>query len=275
MVNWGWQMVFYVSSMLGLAVAVAWNLASRTRAGKGTGFQRQQRRHTDGGPPPPVPWKRLASHRTLRWLVLGYSCLGYVAYVYMSWFYLYLINVRGFDDLRGGWFAAAPFLAILVSCPLGGWVTDHVAARHGLAAGRVWVGMAGMLLAGVAIAVGGQADSPALAIGALSAGAGCLYFTVGAYWASATDLSKTHAGTLSGIMNTGANLGGALSPTLTPWLADRWGWSVALGAAALMAIAGGIMWAWIDPAWKLDVDTGTAAGTAACRRKPNPAKFST
>ena len=108
------------------------------------------------------------------------------------------------------------------------------------------VGMAGMLLAGAAIAVGGFAASPALAISALSLGAGWLYFSVGAYWASTTDLSKTHAGTLSGLMNTGANLGGAISPSLTPWIADQWGWAAALGAAAAVAIAGGIMWMKID-----------------------------
>jgi ACS family glucarate transporter-like MFS transporter len=275
MVNWGWQMVFYLSAMLGVVIAATWSVASRSKAGNEPGLQGRPGVSADKGPAPPVPWRQLASHGTLRWLVLGYSCLGYVAYVYMSWFYLYLVNVRGFDVLRGGWFAAAPFLAILVSCPLGGWVTDHVAARHGLAAGRVWVGMAGMLLAGVAIAIGSQVDSPTVAIAALSAGAGYLYFTVGAYWASATDLSKAHAGTLSGILNTGANLGGALSPTLTPWLADRWGWSAALGVAALMAIAGGIMWAWIDPTCKLEADNEATVGTAACRRKPHPAKFRT
>jgi len=78
-------------------------------------------------------------------------------------------------------------------------------------------------------------------------GAGWLYFAVGAYWASTTDLSKTYAGTLSGIMNTGANLGGALSPTVTPWLADQWGWPVSLLVAALIAVAGALMWLMIDP----------------------------
>ena len=79
--------------------------------------------------------------------------------------------------------------------------------------------MTGMVLAGFAIALGGVVDSPFLAITSLSFGAGWLYFAVGAYWASTTDLSKAHAGTLSGLMNTGANIGGAISPTLTPWLA--------------------------------------------------------
>jgi ACS family glucarate transporter-like MFS transporter len=107
--------------------------------------------------------------------------------------------------------------------------------------------MTGMVLAGCAIALGGVVDSPFLAITSLSFGAGWLYFSVGAYWASTTDLSKAHAGTLSGLMNTGANIGGTISPTLTPWLANHWGWPVALGVAASVAILGGVLWLKIDP----------------------------
>ncbi|HJR77899.1 MAG TPA: MFS transporter [Nitrospiraceae bacterium] len=248
MVNWGWQIVFYLSSVLGLFVALLWLVASsepssdhRPSRPERSSSLRPMRRTV-----PRPPWRNIATHTTVRWLVLSYSCLGYVAYVYMSWFYLYLVNVRGFDVLRGGWFGSAPFLAILVFCPLGGWLTDRLVRQQGLAKGRMAVGMAGMLLAAAAIAVGSLAASPALAVSALSLGAGWLYFSVGAYWASATDLSKTHAGTLSGLMNTGANLGGAISPSLTPWIADHWGWAAALGAAALVAVAGGAMWLKID-----------------------------
>jgi ACS family glucarate transporter-like MFS transporter len=189
----------------------------------------------------------VARTSSIWWLVLSYSCLGYVAYVYMSWFYLYLVNVRGFDELRGGLFASTPFLAILVFCPLGGWMTDRLVSRVGLARGRRWIGMTGMLSAGAAIAVGAVSPSPFLAIACLSLGAGWLYFSVGAYWASTSDISKPHAGTLSGLMNTGANLGGTLSPTLTPWLAEQWGWALSLGTAAAVAVLGGILWLKIDP----------------------------
>jgi ACS family glucarate transporter-like MFS transporter len=95
----------------------------------------------------------------------------------------------------------------------------------------------------------------------LSLGAGFLYFTVGAYWSCTSDLSKAHAGTLSGLMNTGANLGGSLSPVLTPWLAERIGWAGALGVAALVALAGGLMWFMIRPGGGLrsDHEVGTVA----------------
>jgi len=250
MVNYGWQTAFYLSSGLGIALAAVWWLLARDRPADHPWVGQ---RHAAAGAQAPraaspaIPWAALRRTPTVWWLVLSYSCLGYVAYVYMSWFYLYLVNVRGFDILRGGLFASAPFLAILLFCPIGGWVTDRLVQRHGVTRGRRQAGMAGMLLAGAAIGLGALVDSPYLAIASLSLGAGWLYFSVGAYWSSTSDLSKIHAGSLSGLMNTGANIGGALSPTVTPWIAEQWGWPVSLGAAAAIALIGGILWLKIDP----------------------------
>ena len=117
--------------------------------------------------------------------------------------------------------------------------------------------MGGMTISGVAIACGAWTSHPSLAVALLSLGAGALYFTVGAYWSSTVHLSKAHAGTLSGLMNTGANLGGSLSPTLTPWLADQWGWSGALATAAGIALIGGVMW------WRIDPGAGLASVPSA------------
>lgn len=195
----------------------------------------------------PVPWKFILRTPTVWWLTLSYTCLGYVAYVYMSWFYLYLVNVRGFAILQGAFFASAPFIAMALFCPLGGWVTDRLVEKYGINRGRAAVGGAGMLLAALSIIIGANVQAPYVAIGFLSLGAGWLYFTVGPFWSSTTDLSKPYAGTLSGMMNTGANLGGTLSPTLTPWLAETFGWSVSLGIAAGIALLGGLCWLVIQP----------------------------
>ena len=48
-------------------------------------------------------------------------------------------------------------------------------------------------------------------------------------------------------MNMGANLGGAISPTLTPWVAHQWGWGTSLGLAAFIALIGGLLWFRIKP----------------------------
>lgn len=250
MVNYGWQSAFYLSSGIGFGLAIIWWCLAADRPSSHPWHARHQ-----GTPPaipavpirPSIPWATLRNTPSVWWLMLSYGCLGYVAYVYMSWFYLYLVNERGFSVLRGGVFAAAPFLTILISCPLGGWVSDRLAMKCGITRGRQIVGMTGMGLAAGSIALGAVAESPYLALASLSLGAGWLYFTIGAYWSSTSDLSPTHAGSLSGLMNMGANLGGAISPTLTPWLAHQWGWGASLGLAAFMALLGGILWLRIRP----------------------------
>ena len=269
MVNYGWQTAFYAAGLLGLAIALLWywyatdfpgqhphvnqaeatiiegkdlkkiNLSPRLRGeGQGEGSIKRSDK---------VPWKAILTTPTVWWLVLSYTCLGYVAYIYMSWFYLYLVNVRGFAILQGAFFASAPFIAMTIFCPLGGWVTDRLVEKYGINWGRASVGGTGMILASLFIIIGANVEAPYVAIGFLSLGAGWLYFTVGPFWSSTTDLSKPYAGTLSGLMNTGANLGGTLSPTLTPWIADSFGWPVALGLAAGIAFIGGVSWLFIRP----------------------------
>ena len=250
MVNFGWQTAFYVSAIAGLFIASLWTWYARDRPEQHKGVndaELEYIRDTPVSPHESVPWLSFLRTPSIWWLVLSYTGLGYVAYVYMSWFYLYLVNVRGFDVLRGAFYAMGPFLAMAVFCPLGGWITDRLAASHGLNRGRSSVGTAGMLLSATCILAGTQAEEPRLAILLLSLGAGFLYFTVGAFWASTIDLAPRHAGTLSGIMNTGANIGGTISPTLTPWLAEQFGWNFSLGFAAAIAALGGMLWLLIKP----------------------------
>ncbi len=254
MVNFGWQVAFYASGLLGILIAGLWYSYATDRPREHPHVNAAELALIEGAarPVPPVtsgsvPWLAIARTPTIWWLVLSYSCLGYVAYLYLSWFYLYVVNVRGFEVLRGAWLSSTPFLAIVFFCPVGGWVTDRLVGRFGVNRGRAWVGMSGMLLAAVSIGLGAWVDGAATAIALLSLGAGWLYFTVGAYWSSTVDLSKPHAGTLSGLLNTGANVGGSLSPMLTPWLAERMGWAAALDVAAVVALVGALMWVQIKP----------------------------
>ena len=170
----------------------------------------------------------------------------------LSWFYLYLVNVRGFDELQGGLYASAPFWAILIGCPLGGWATDRWAATQGVTRGRLLAGMSGMAGAGCAISAGAFADSSLVAIGSLSVGAGCLYFAVGAYWASTSDLSKTHASVLSGLIEYGSQPWWRPFFELNPRMAAQWGWPIALAVAGAVALVGALLWLKIDPARALD-----------------------
>jgi ACS family glucarate transporter-like MFS transporter len=45
----------------------------------------------------------------------------------------------------------------------------------------------------------------------------------------------------------GAQIGGATTASLTPWVAQRFGWTTSFAIAATLAIIGAICWATVHP----------------------------
>jgi ACS family glucarate transporter-like MFS transporter len=109
------------------------------------------------------------------------------------------------------------------------------------------VSMIGMSLAAAGVVIGVLVPDIHVAIFALSIGAGAIYFALSSHWATTIDVSRQHAGTVSGIMNWGGNVGGIVSPILTPIVARRIGWTPALELAALIIFLGSLLWIWIQP----------------------------
>jgi hypothetical protein len=62
--------------------------------------------------------------------------------------------------------------------------------------------------------------------------------TEGPYWATSIAVGGKQAGAAGGVMNTGANAMGIVNALLVPWLALVFGWSAAIGSAALFALLG-------------------------------------
>src|SRR5438309_5635554 len=52
-------------------------------------------------------------------LTLSYTLEGYMGYIFIFWFYLYLVDVRHVDLLRAGSLSSLPGLLSLISIPLG------------------------------------------------------------------------------------------------------------------------------------------------------------
>jgi ACS family glucarate transporter-like MFS transporter len=186
-------------------------------------------------------------NRSLWFVTAAYFTIGYIAYLYFSWFYLYLVNVRGFSLTHGGLYGSLPFLTAAIVAPFAGWLSDHLSQRYGKRTGRCGLGTVGLLLGAGWICAGAAATEPLWAVVFLSLGAGSLFLGVPACFATTIDLTKTHAGIAGGFMNMGGNLGGALSPTLTPLLAHHFGWDGALYASAGLAVVGALFWLGVHP----------------------------
>jgi ACS family glucarate transporter-like MFS transporter len=188
-----------------------------------------------------IDWALLRS-RNMLLVSASYFLDSYVLFIFVFWFYLYLIDERGFSILRGGVYSSLPWMAALLIVPAGGRVCDVLSTRYGPRFGRRAVAMTGLLVSASLIALGGRAGNPILAIAALSLSVGFLMSTEGPFWSSAIDISGAHAGTAGGIMNTAGNLGGVASTSLVPLLVERFGWMFALASGSVLAVVSAALW---------------------------------
>jgi ACS family glucarate transporter-like MFS transporter len=97
----------------------------------------------------------------------------------------------------------------------------------------------------------------------LASGAGALYVSASAFWSVTADIAGTSAGSASGLMNMGSQLGGALTASLTPWIADHYGWTPSFLTAAGLCAIGALAWAAVDP--NTPIGEKAAAGSAALK----------
>jgi ACS family glucarate transporter-like MFS transporter len=94
----------------------------------------------------------------------------------------------------------------------------------------------------------------------LAGGAGALYLSQSSFWSVTADIAGSSAGSVSGFMNMGNQIGAALTASLTPWIAARFGWTTSFLVAAGLCLVGAASWLLVDPSRQLRVspaDAGT------------------
>jgi MFS transporter, ACS family, glucarate transporter len=175
-------------------------------------------------------------------LFSSYLLQGYLGYIFIFWFYLYLVQVRHIELLKAASFTALPWIATTVAIPLGGVFSDWAVMRWGATWGRRSLPLIALGASAIFLVIGARTPSAALAVAALTACTVLVICTEGPFWATMTQLSGEHSGVAGGTMNFGSNIGGAISPALTPWLAERIGWEAALTLTAGLALVAGLLW---------------------------------
>ena len=232
--HWGWRAALAVTALLALVTGVLWwRFAPPAQVSRSSRPQPSEAAAASNSP------LRLPS---FWFLTASYTLEGYVGYVLVFWFFLYLVQVRHFAFLRAAWLTTLPWVASLVVIPMGGIVSDWAVKRWGSTRGRRSIPLPAMALAAGFLLLGARTGSAGLAAFSLTAATALVLATEGPYWASMTQLSGPRSGIAGGVMNFGSNLGGLVSPVLTPWLAARLGWGTALGVAAIIAVVGAFLW---------------------------------
>jgi MFS transporter, ACS family, glucarate transporter len=273
MVHYGWRSSFWVCSIIGFAAGAVWFIAARDAPAEHPGVSQSELALIRSGLTQPrqlpsrqvqskqvqskdqakdlVPWARVVKSKEVWAVTVSYFCYGYVAWIFFSWFFRYLAKVRGLDLKASAFYSMLPPLAMMVGCLLGGTINDRLSKWRGLRVGRCGIAAFSIAVAGIFIAFGSQVQSARLASVVLAGGAGALYLSQSSFWSVTADIAGSSAGSVSGFMNMGNQLGAALTASLTPWIAARFGWTTSFLVAAALCLVGAASWLVVDPSHQL------------------------
>jgi MFS family permease len=185
--------------------------------------------------------KTLARSPTVLCLMAAFLCANYVAMVLLFWMPNFLSGKFDFSLPVAGLTATIfPQLASMVGAPLGGWLAD--ALRKRVPAGRMFVQAFGVLAGAPFVLLCGQTYSVAWLIVALSAWGLFKGLYDANIFASVFDIIRPEArGTAAGFMNMVGWLGGgATAPVVIGFLAERYGFNLAISSAALVYLAAAV-----------------------------------
>lgn len=253
----GWQASFHLCALLGVASGLAWWWLARDRPDEHPKVGASELKlieegvaATDGAVTTKgarLPWRVILTSKSVWNLTFSYFCFGYTAFIFFSWFFIYLTRERGLNLKAGAFYAAVPLVAMAVGSAGGGLLADMISRRAGRWWGRCGVGCLGLGLAAIFVALGSTVHAAGSAALVLAGGAGALYLSQSSYWAVSADLGGSSSGTLSGLMNMGAQLGGAVTAAFTPVIAGHLGWQASFLVAAALCALGAVTWLAVRP----------------------------
>jgi len=248
----GWRASFWIFGSLGIFWAVLWWRWFRDDPRKHPSVNADELHVIEQGRGGAITHRefnwRIFLNANLLFICLTYFAFGYGLYFYLTWLQTYLREARGFSAGQASLLASIVLLSGAMASVIGGFWTDRWVDRYGLKIGRCGVAStalvgSGLILAGAAIITNSLAAALLIALAA-----GIADLSISAAWAVCLDIGRESAGTVTGCMNTFANLGGAIAPVAMGYAVQWWGsWSTPLLITAVIYVAGGLTALLIDP----------------------------
>jgi ACS family glucarate transporter-like MFS transporter len=261
----GWRASFILTAPLAFLIAGVWWWYARDDPADHPRVSKKELDLINANRPSPehaiegrTAWKRVFKNRDILLLTASYFCMNYVFYIFFNWFFIYLVDVRKFKVLEGGYFAAAPWMVGAVAASVGGLWCDHLCKRIGSRWGCRIPGMVGLSLVAGLLLLGATTKNPYLAVVFLSLSFGCTQLTEGAYWTAAIFVSGKHASAATGVMNTGGNVVGGIGALLVPITAEAFGWVAALATGSVFALTGVGLWLFVRADKPMALSSGKA-----------------
>jgi MFS family permease len=254
----GWRWTFVIFGVPGIVWAIAWHRWFRDDPEQHAAVSPAElekivagREQSTGQHEGWAYWRQLLRHRNTLPLCLMYFPNSFGFYFCITWLPDYLREQHGFESMRLGFFTGLPLLLSPVADLLGGVTTDAVTRRFGLRLGRVGVGAASYLVAGIAMLLATTTTQPELAAWCIATAVAASMFTLGASWGTVIDVGGSHTGVVSAAMNTSGQIGSVVCPLIVIWLQQHYDWNAPLYLIGGLFLVGAVAWGFINPKRKI------------------------
>ena len=184
-VHYGWRASFWASAILGLFAGSVWYVIARDKPSQHPAVSTREADLIDAGLPQTrvrasgtvkLSWRTILKDRNVQAVTFSYFTYGYAAYIFFSWFFIYLRTVRKLDVRESSYYTMLPFLAMAIGSPVGGWISDRLTKHWSKRVGRCYLASAAILVCAGFIIVATQVGSARLASVVLAGGVGALMF---------------------------------------------------------------------------------------------------
>ncbi len=229
--DFGWRIMFFLISAIGIIWGFVWYFAFRDRPEDSPFVSAAEKRLISGGrpetarkPKEPVDWRFILTHPTLVANNIAYFAFGYMLFFATLWLPGYFLSQHGLNLKSVGWYLTIPWLVGAIFLKAGGILSDRIYQKTG--SGRlarshiIWISQ---LLAAISFVCLSFTSSLEMSLLFLSLGLGFGLMPQPAFFSINIDVAKERAGTSQGITSSCLSIAGIIAPIMTGWLIDKTG----------------------------------------------------
>jgi ACS family glucarate transporter-like MFS transporter len=208
-------------------------------------FIQSERSPAEAAEIPKGAWKLALKDRNVLLIAFSYFCMNYVFYLFFSWFFFYLVNVREFTASDAGIFSAAQWVLGAVGATVGGFSCDVLVKKLGIRRGTRFQSMIALLLSALFLYIGATSDNVMLTVIMLCFSFGFTQLTEAPMWVATMAVAGKHAQVATGVLNTGGNIPGVIGGMMVPFIGGWLGWNAAIISGSVFALVGALLWLFI------------------------------
>ncbi|UXR78147.1 MULTISPECIES: MFS transporter [unclassified Staphylococcus] len=252
--TFGWQAVFYIFGAIGFLIAMLWAIIAKdlpehhkmvSEAEKQFIMENRDVVSTEKSS---APWGIFFTRFSFYAIAAQYFIVQFAITLFLMWLPTYLMETFHIDNLTMSKIAGIPWFVMFLLILSGGFISDRIlSAGKSRFMARASIAIAGFVVFGVALNFAVGAQTLAMNIFWMSVCLGGIGLSMVMSWASATDLGRNFAGTVSGWMNLWGNIGAMLSPILAGYLATIMGWPTTLRLMLVLVVIAIILWFFVRP----------------------------